>query len=42
MGNFLCVTLDDGVETAVQAQAFEETSHGAIKAAQLAGAILNN
>ena len=36
------VTLDDDVETPVQAQAFEKTTRGAIKAAQLAGAILNN
>jgi len=36
------VASEDDVETAAQAQAFEKTSHGAIKAAQLAGAIFNN
>jgi hypothetical protein len=36
------VTSEGGVETAVQAQAFEKTSRGAIKATQLAGAIFNN
>ena len=36
------VASEDDVETAAQAQAFEKTSRGAIKAAQLAGAIFNN
>ena len=36
------VTLEGDVETAVQAQAFDKTTCGAIKAAQLAGAIFNN
>ena len=36
------VASEGDVETAVQAQAFEKTSHGAIKATQLAGAIFNN
>ena len=36
------VTSEGDVENAVQAQAVEKTSHGAIKATQLAGAIFNN
>jgi hypothetical protein len=36
------VALEDDVETPAQAQAFEKTSRGAVKAAQLAGAIFNN
>jgi hypothetical protein len=36
------VALENDVEIAAQAQAFENTSCGAIKAAQLAGAIFNN
>jgi hypothetical protein len=36
------ITLEGNIDTEAQAQAFEKTTHGAIKASQLAGAILNN
>jgi hypothetical protein len=36
------IASENDVETAAQTQAFEKTSHGVIKASQLAGAIFNN
>jgi hypothetical protein len=39
---FYGITLEGNIDTEAQAQAFEKTTCGAIKASQLAGAIFNN